>query len=120
MSDETREGTVIKYKSTTSETTERQISKVSPTVAKNGSLNISAFCHLRNEVRSFALENILEVCIDGKAVDKYLFYYDYTPDIDRFKDTCEKVLKQKEIEYHRFIENFEKSIQKILSHCNKE
>ena len=66
------------------------------------------------------MENILEVCIDGKAVDKYLFYYNYILDINKSKDTCEKVLKQKEIEYHSFIENFGKSMQKILSHCNKE
>jgi predicted DNA-binding transcriptional regulator YafY len=75
---------IIRYESSsTSEITERQISSISSKIS-NGKMFFSAYCHLRNAVKSFTLNNVLEIKINGIIVDRDLFYYNNIKDKKSF------------------------------------
>jgi predicted DNA-binding transcriptional regulator YafY len=83
---------IIKYNSTSeNEITERQISGALSKFS-NGNFLISAYCHLREDVRSFNLENIIELKIDNEVANKYEFYYDNLKSKKRFMSGIEGVI----------------------------
>jgi predicted DNA-binding transcriptional regulator YafY len=95
---------VITYESSSnSEVTERQISNISSKIS-NGKMFISAYCHLRDAVKSFSLNNILEIKVNGSIVDKYFFYYNNIRDKKKFKNELDDMLFQKQNEYDKFLE----------------
>jgi predicted DNA-binding transcriptional regulator YafY len=99
---------VIKYESSsTSEITEREISNVSSKIS-NGGFYISAFCHLRDAIKNFSLNNIIEIKINGVLTDKVVFYLKHIRNKDKFKNELENLLAQKQNEYNRFLELYER------------
>jgi len=99
---------VIKYESSsTSEITERQISNASSKIS-NGKIFISAYCHLRDAVKNFTLNNILEIKVNGTIIDRNLFYYNSIKDKKKYKKELENAYIQKENEYNNFLEFYKK------------
>jgi len=82
---------IIKYQSSKNEITEREISNVCSQVAENKNKIISAYCHLRETVRSFILDNILEIKINGETIDKELFWKNNINDKKKLIKELEKM-----------------------------
>jgi predicted DNA-binding transcriptional regulator YafY len=99
---------IIKYESSsTSEITERQISSVSSKIS-NGKIFIAAYCHLREAVKNFTLNNILEIRINGTITDKDTFFYDNIKDKKKFIKELENTYVQKQNEYNNFLEFYKR------------
>jgi predicted DNA-binding transcriptional regulator YafY len=95
---------IIMYESTSKpEVSKRQISGVTSKVS-NGKVFISAYCHLRDSVRSFALSNILEIRVNGAIVDKNVFYYDNIKNKKAFLKDLEKSYILRQDEFNKFVE----------------
>jgi predicted DNA-binding transcriptional regulator YafY len=105
---------VLKYQSSKKEVTEREISNISSKVADNMNKIIYAYCHLREEVRSFNLNNVLEITVNGKIVDKELFWKNNLNDKNNLLKDLDKMLKKKKKEYDEYV-LFVESIKKIIS-----
>lgn len=101
----------IKYKSSNNEITEREISSVSSGVG-NANKTITAFCHLRNEIRSFILDSIIELKINGDIVDKEKFWKQNIKDKKEFTKGLQKTLMKKKKEYENYA-NFVDALVKI-------
>ena len=95
---------VIKYVSSKKEVTEREISGISCQVAKNGHKLIYAYCHLREGVTSFILDNIVEIKIDGEITDKDQFWKEHIKDRKKLAKDLEKMLKKKKKEFDQYVE----------------
>jgi predicted DNA-binding transcriptional regulator YafY len=105
---------IIKYQSSKNEITEREISNVSSKIADNMNKIIYAYCHLRETVRSFNLSNVLEITINGKIMDKEIFWRNNLNDKNNLLKELDKILKKKKKEYDECIV-FVESIKKIIS-----
>jgi len=107
---------VLKYQSSKNEITEREISSVSSKIAENMHKIISAYCHLRETVRSFNLDNVIEITINGEIIDKEIFWKNNLNDKNNLLKELDKMLKKKKKEYDEyvsFVENMKKIISKI-------
>ena len=93
----------IKYESSSAEITERQISGIVSKISC-GKIFISAYCHLRNEPRSFMLDNILEARINGNTVDRDLFYIQNIQDNKKFLKEADKIIVKMQDELNAFLE----------------
>jgi len=98
---------VIKYQSSKNEITEREISNVSSQIAENKNKIISAYCHLRETVRTFILDNILEVTINGEKIDKEKFWKENINDKNKLAKELEKLLIKKKKEYDEYVKFIE-------------
>ena len=94
---------VIKYQSSKNELTERKISNIVPRVSDDGKKTINAYCHLRSMNRSFTLNNILEVYLDGEIIDKNKLWKDNINDKKEFVKNIENMLSKKKKEYEYFV-----------------
>jgi predicted DNA-binding transcriptional regulator YafY len=107
---------ILKYQSSKKEITEREISNISSKIADNMNKIIYAYCHLRDSVRSFNLDNILEIKINETVIDKDIFWENNLNDkINLLKD-LDKMLKKKKKEYDDcvlFVESMKNIISKI-------
>jgi len=104
---------IIKYQSSKKEITEREISNVYSQVAENKNKIISAYCHLRETVRTFILDNIIEVNINGELIDKELFWHDHINDKKKIIKDLEKMLIKKKKEYEEYVEFIEYMLKTI-------
>ena len=107
---------VLKYQSSKKEITEREISNVSSKIADNMNKIIYAYCHLRETVRSFNLDNVLEIKINGKIIDKEIFWKNNLNDKNNLIKELDKMLKKKKKEYEEyvvFVETMKKTISEI-------
>jgi len=104
---------IIKYQSSKNEITEREISNVYSQVAENKNKIISAYCHLRETVRTFILDNIIEVNKNGKIIDKEQFWQDNINDKKKLLRELEKLLIKKKKEYDEYVEYIEYIIKTI-------
>jgi len=104
---------IIKYQSSKKEITEREISNVYSQVAENKNKIISAYCHLRETVRTFILDNIIEVNINGELIDKEKFWQDYINDKKKLIKDLEKMLIKKKKEYEEYVEFIEYMLKTI-------
>jgi predicted DNA-binding transcriptional regulator YafY len=95
---------IIKYQSSKKEITEREISNVYSQVAENKNKIISAYCHLRDTVRTFILDSIIEVNINGEITDKEQFWHDHINDKKKLIKDLEKMLIKKKKEYEEYVE----------------
>jgi predicted DNA-binding transcriptional regulator YafY len=99
---------IITYKSaSTSEITERKISCIMSKIS-NGKLYISAYCHLRDSIKTFTLSNILEIKVNGSIVDKDLFFLDNIKYKDKFLRELENTYVQKQTEFNSFLDFYER------------
>jgi predicted DNA-binding transcriptional regulator YafY len=98
---------IIKYQSSKKEITEREISSISSQVAENKNKIISAYCHLRETVRTFILDNIIEVIKNGEIIDKEQFWKDNINDKKKLLKELEKLLLKKKKEYNEYVEYIE-------------
>jgi predicted DNA-binding transcriptional regulator YafY len=105
---------IIKYQSSKKEITEREISNVSSKITDNMHKIICAYCHLRETVRSFNLDNVLEIKIDGKIIDKEIFWKSNLNDKNNLIKELDKMLKKKKKEYDEYV-LFVESMKKIIS-----
>jgi predicted DNA-binding transcriptional regulator YafY len=84
------ETVTITYSSASkNEITERKISNISASY-KNGKFTMIAFCHLREAVKCFSLQNILELKINDMPVDKYQFF-------SRFVKNKNAIIKERDV-----------------------
>lgn len=107
---------IIKYQSSKKEITEREISNVSSKITDSMNKIIYAYCHLRETVRSFNLDNVLEISINGEIVDKEIFWKDNLNDKNNLLKDLEKMLRKKKKEYDEcvlFVESMKDIISKI-------
>jgi predicted DNA-binding transcriptional regulator YafY len=108
---------IIMYESASKpEVSKRQISSVMSKVS-NGKIFISAYCHLRDSVRSFSLSNILEVWVNGVIVDKNEFYYENIRDKKQFLKDLEKSYILRQDEFNKFVEiytSLKKTVEALL------
>jgi len=107
---------VIKYQSSKKEITEREISNVSSKITDNMNKIICAFCHLRETIRSFNLDNVIEIKVNGKITDKELFWKNNLNDKNNLIKELDKMLKKKKKEYDEyvvFVETMKKTISEI-------
>jgi len=107
---------VLKYQSSKKEVTEREISNVSSKIADNMHKIICAYCHLRETVRSFNLDNVLEIKINGQIIDKEIFWKNNLNDKNNLLKELDKMLKKKKKEYDEyvlFVESMKKTISEI-------
>jgi len=95
---------ILKYQSSKKEITEREISNVYSQIAENKNKIIYAYCHLRETVRSFILDSIIEVNINGIIVDKEQFWKDHINDKKKLIKDLEKMLIKKKKEYEEYVE----------------
>jgi predicted DNA-binding transcriptional regulator YafY len=105
---------VLKYQSSKNEITEREISSVSSKIAENMHKIISAYCHLRETVRSFNLDNVIEITINGKIIDKEIFWKNNLNDKNNLIKELDKMLKKKKKEYDEYV-LFVETMKKIIS-----
>lgn len=104
---------VIKYQSSKKEVTEREISNISSQVAENKNKIITAYCHLRETVRTFVLDNIIEVNKNDKKIDKEQFWKDSINDKNKLLKDLEKLLIKKKKEYDEYVECVEYIIETL-------
>jgi len=104
---------IIKYQSSKNEITEREISNVSSQVAENKNKIISAYCHLRETVRCFILDNILEISINGEKIDKEQFWKENINDKNKLTKELEKMLIKKKKEYDEYVNFIEYMLKTI-------
>jgi predicted DNA-binding transcriptional regulator YafY len=105
---------ILKYQSSKKEITEREISNVSSKISDNMSKLIYAYCHLRETVRSFNLDNVLEIKVNGEIVDKEIFWKNNLNDKNNLLKELDKMLKKKEYdEYVLFVESMKNIISQI-------
>ena len=105
---------IIKYQSSKKEITEREISNVSSKIADNMNKIIYAFCHLRDTIRSFNLDNVIEITVNGNIIDKQLFWKNNLNDKNNLLKELDKMLKKKKKEYDEYL-LFIESMKKIIS-----
>ncbi|MCL2138811.1 MAG: hypothetical protein FWH41_04695 [Treponema sp.] len=104
---------VLKYLSSKNEITEREISNVSSKITSNMNRVINAVCHLRHEVRSFNLDNVLEIKINNEIIDKEIFWKNNFNDKNNLIKNFDKMVKKKKKEYDEyvfFIESWKNSL----------
>ena len=107
---------VLKYQSSKNEITEREISSVSSKITENRHKIISAYCHLRETVRSFNLDNVIEITINGEIINKEIFWKNNLNDKNNLIKELDKMLKKKKKEYDEyvlFVETMKKTISEI-------
>jgi len=107
---------VLKYQSSKKEITEREISNVSSKIADNMNKIIYAYCHLRETVRSFNLDNVLEIKINENIIEKEIFWKNNLNDKNNLLKELDKMLKKKKKEYDEcvlFVENMKKYISDV-------
>jgi len=112
--------TVMKYQNSRGEISEREISDVHSTI--NGkSRQIYAFCHLREEMRGFNLENIIELNMDGKIIKDEnalsKFWIDNIRDKKAFAADCEAIIDRKTeeiVKKEKELEEIEKFVADVL------
>ncbi|MDR3130508.1 MAG: hypothetical protein LBU18_03095 [Treponema sp.] len=105
---------VLKYQSSKKEITEREISSAFSKIADNMHKIIYAYCHLRETVRSFNLDNVLEIKVNGEIIDKEIFWKNNLNDKNNLLKELDKMLKKKKKEYDECV-LFVDSIRKIIS-----
>jgi predicted DNA-binding transcriptional regulator YafY len=98
---------IIKYQSSKKEITEREISNVYSQVAENKNKIISAYCHLRESVRTFILDSIIEVNKNDEILEKEQFWKDHINDKKKLLKELEKLLAKKKKEYEEYVEYME-------------
>jgi predicted DNA-binding transcriptional regulator YafY len=95
---------IIKYQSSKKEITERKISNVYSQEKKKKNKILTAYCHLRETVRTFILDNIIEVNKNGEIIDKEQFWKDNINDKKKLLKELEKLLEKKKKEYDEYVE----------------
>ena len=104
---------IIKYQSSKKEITEREISSIMSKVADNSNKILFAYCHLRDETRSFILDNILEIKLNGKIINKNDFWLDNIKDKNNLIKELEKMLNEKKKEYEDYVNIVNNILDKI-------
>jgi predicted DNA-binding transcriptional regulator YafY len=107
---------VLKYQSSKNEITEREISSVSSKITENMHKIISAYCHLRETVRSFNLDNVIEITINGEIINKEIFWKNNLNDKNNLVKELDKMSKKEKKEYDEyvlFVETMKKTISEI-------
>jgi predicted DNA-binding transcriptional regulator YafY len=104
---------IIKYQSSNKEITEREISNVSSLVAENKNRIIYAYCHLREQIRTFILDSIIEIKINEEIVDKEKFWNDNINDRNKLVKDLEKMLKKKKKEFEEYVVFIESMLELI-------
>ena len=74
---------IIKYKSAKKEASEREISGISSRINARGNKYITAYCHLRRTAKSFSIDSISELRVNGKIEDVKEFWYNNIVDKDK-------------------------------------
>jgi BRCT domain type II-containing protein len=107
---------IMKYQNTKGEISQRAIDDVHSTISGK-SKQIFAYCHLREEMRSFNLENIIELNIDGITIkdekDKEKFWLDNIRDKKTIIRECKENVEKKKREIENTIAKKKRELEEI-------